>query len=260
MTTMKSKIVKVDKDGNIIYKGFLSSSEKASVDQIIDTLREEIPQIESDLEEEFGQSVMYKYNLGLILGDFLDKYNISISERREFWDEIKLLASKEDRKRNEGANSVTRSFYQQCYILSTIDRETVEKLSWRQWQSILDRVGIREDERIFQWIKNSNEKIKEDEWREFQKALHMYLKKKDTSVFSDDELFSIYDSIYLMSKEWLKLFKNYVKEHPKTTKIKTKSTWSKKFYGECFRLKKDRKSTTITVDICNEAFRNVLGD
>ncbi|MDD3243989.1 MAG: hypothetical protein PHD32_09735 [Eubacteriales bacterium] len=97
-------------DGHLVYDGLLSSKEKATIDDILNALQEEIPAIEADLEGEYGQGVWYKYNLGLFLGELLEKYEISISERRRFWDEIKNLATKEERKRDEGANSVTRSF------------------------------------------------------------------------------------------------------------------------------------------------------
>ena len=118
---------------------------------------------------------------------------------------------KKNRKRNEGKNATTRSFYEQCYILSQANKKVVQKLSWRQWQDILDRVGNREDPRIFNWIEQKPEKIREDDWREFEKALHLYLKSKDTSVFSDDELFNIYNSIHLMVVYWRIAFYNFQK-------------------------------------------------
>ncbi len=121
-------------DGHMVYDGLLSSKEKASIDDILHALQEEIPTIEADMKAEYGQSVWYKYNLSLFLSSLLEKYEISVSERRRFWDEIKHFATKEERKRDEGANSVTRSFYQQCYILSQQDKDVVEKLTWRQWQ------------------------------------------------------------------------------------------------------------------------------
>ncbi len=116
-----------------------------------------LAQIEADLEEVYGKSVLYKYNLGKFLGELLTKYNISASERKQFWDEIKTFATKENRRRDESKNAETRSFYGQCYRLSQFDQEVVEKLSWRQWQDILDRVLNREDERIFEWIRNNSE-------------------------------------------------------------------------------------------------------
>lgn len=245
-------------DGHLVYDGLLSSKEKASIDEILSALQEEIPTIEADLEGEYGQSVWYKYNLGLVLGELLEKYQISISERRRFWDEIKNLATKEDRKRDEGTNSVTRSFYQQCYILSQQDKDVVEKLTWRQWQDLLDRVGNREDERIFKWIKQLSGKIREDDWREFEKALHLYLKDKDTSVFEDNELFSIYDSIMLMCRKWREQFKEFSKEYPKSAKIKTKGTWAKKYYAVCFGKKKAVRSKVVTEEMCNEAFSELM--
>ena len=41
--------------------------------------------------------------------------------------------------------------------------------------------------------------IKEKEWRPFEKALHVFLKNKDSSVFEDEKLFEIYEMILLMA-------------------------------------------------------------
>lgn len=253
-----SNIVSVDGNGNLIYYGLLSSKEKATVDEILETIKEEIPQIETELNEEFGNSILYKYNLGLYLGELLYKYNIPVYERRKFWDEIKNLASKEDRKRDEGKNSARRSFYQQCYELSCLGKETVNKMSWRQWQSILDRDRDREDERIFEWIKQYPEKIREDDWREFQKGLHLFLKNKDTSVFETGELFAIYDSLMLMAQAWRVKIKDFEETNPKSLKLKNKSKWSKKYYSKCFMIKKEKKSRIITNEICDMAFNQVM--
>ena len=232
-------IVALANEGHLVYDGLLSSKEIATIDEILNALKQEIPQIESDLEEAYGKSVLYKYNLGKFLGGLLTKYNISASERRKFWDEIKTFATKETRIRNEGTNAETRSFYGQCYKLSQFDQEIVEKLSWRQWQDILDRVGNREDERIFEWIKNRKDKIREDDWREFEKGLHLYLKNKDTSVFTDNELYDIYESILKMSQYWRIAFSQFSKNFPKSAKIKSKSRRSKKYQSTCFQLKRE---------------------
>ena len=253
-----SHVVSLDKNGHLIYEGMLSSKEIATIEEILEALKNEIPQIENDLLEEYGKSVLYKYYLGKTLAVYIDKYNITYDERRKFWDEIKLFATKENRTRNEGANSVTRSFYEQCYQLAKYDKEAVEKLSWRQWQDLLDRVGNREDERIFDWIKNKTEKIREDDWREFEKALHLYLKKKDTSVFSANELFSIYDSIMLMCQIWREKLKEYSELYPKSLKIKHKGAWAKKYYARCFDLKKEQRLDTTTEDLCASAFSTIM--
>lgn len=250
-------VVSLDKDGHLIYKGLLTAKEIATIDEILNALKEEIPQIESDLEETYGKTVLYRYYLGKFLGELLTKYNISVAERRRFWDEIKTFATQETRIRDEGANSVTRSFYEQCYVLSQQDLDVVQKLSARQWQDLLDRVGNREDERIFQWIKNKREKIREDDWREFEKGLHLYLKNKDTSVFSDEELFEVYDSIFEMSKYWRIAFKQFSKDFPKSDKIKSKARRSKKYQETCFKLKKERR-VPLDDDVFSEAFEMAM--
>ncbi|MEG0475960.1 MAG: ATP-dependent helicase, partial [Carnobacterium sp.] len=220
-------LVALDAEGHLVYEGLLSSQEKATVDEILNALKSEIQEIETDLEEMYGKSVLYKYNLGLFLSDLLNKYDISISERRKFWDEIKTFATKENRKRDDGKNSKTRSFYEQCFVLSQYNIEVVQKLSWRQWQDLLDRVGNREDPRIFNWIEKKPEKIREDDWREFEKALHLYLKSKDTSVFSDDEIFEIYNGFHAMAMYWRIAFLQFSKDFPNSAKIRSKAKRSK---------------------------------
>ncbi len=241
------------KDGHLVYEGLLSSKEIASIEDILNALKHEIPQIEADLEETYGKSVLYKYNLGKFLGELLKKYEITTSERRRFWDEIKDFATNENRTRKEGTNAETRSFYGQCYRLSQIDQEIVEKLSWRQWQDILDRVANREDERIFEWIRNYKKKIREDDWREFEKGLHLYLKNKDTSVFSDEELFDIYDSIMSMGQFWRIAFGQFSKDNPNSAKIKSKARRSKKYQEKCFSLKRELHKD-LDDEIFSEAF------
>ena len=93
-------LVSLDAEGRLIYEGLLSSQEKATVDEILNALKEEIPQIEADLEATYGQGVWYKYNLGLFLGSLLEKYEITIAERRKFWDEIKDFATQTERKQS----------------------------------------------------------------------------------------------------------------------------------------------------------------
>jgi hypothetical protein len=234
-------LVEKDAEGRTIYitNSFLTSSEKAKFDNLLLELKTDIPEIETGLFETYDKSVLNKYFLGRYLAGLLEKYDISDSERRKFWDEIKNFATLEERKRKEGTSSKTRSFYEQCYTLSKYDLEVVQKLSWRQWQDLLDRVANREDERLFEWIRNIDRKIREDDWREFEKALHLYLKGKDTSVFTDDELFQIYDSLFEMSVYWRIAFLKFTKEYPQSAKIKTKGRRSKKYRSTCLQLKKE---------------------
>ena len=114
-------------DGHLVYDGLLSSQEKATVDEILETLQKEIPILKKIYFKNMVKMYYTNTILGLFLGELLERYNISVTDRRRFWDEIKTLATKENRKRNEGAKSVTRSFYQQCYILAQQEVEAVKK-------------------------------------------------------------------------------------------------------------------------------------
>ena len=250
-------IVSVDKNGRLVYDGLLTSKEKATIDEIIRTIKAEIPQIENELEEAYGNSVLYKYYLGAVLGGLLEKYQVSVAERRRFWDEIKNIASQEKRLRDEGKNAATRSFYEQCYRLSLIDQSIVEKLSWRQWQDLLDRTTNREDNRIFEWIGQHEPKIKESDWRGFEKALNLFLKKKDTSVFDRQELFDIYEMLLTMANCWNTDFDQFRKEYPKSAKIKTKSKWEAKYYELCFQKRKESRRN-ITADDCHDVFTTLM--
>lgn len=251
-----SNIVSLDEKGNIIYEGFLSSKEVATINEIIKALKKELPEVQNQLESVYGSSAMYKYYLGKFFGSLLDKYDIQYSERRKFWDELKLIVDKNAPKRADGRNA-RRSFYEQCYILSTYPIKAVRKLSWRHWQDWLDRKIAYGDKRFFDWLIQYPEKIKQDEWREFLKALNDYLKKKETGVFSDEELFKIYDSLMNMCQFWIKNFKQYCKDFPKTTK--KNASWSKKFYSDCFALKKENKELFVSENVCQEAFKKMMG-
>lgn len=250
-----SNIVSIDDKGNLIYEGFLSSKEVATINEIVETLKKELPEIQLQLEQKYGSSASYKYYLGEFLGKLLDKYDIQFNERRKFWDELKLIIDKNAPKRADGKNA-RRSYYEQCYTLSTYPKAAVDKLSWRHWQDWLDRTIAYGDKRFFEWLIQYPEKIKQIEWREFLKALNEFLKKKETSVFSDEELFKIYDSLMEMCQFWIVAFKQYRKEHPNTAK--SNQSWSKKFYKKCFEKRKEKKEFVVTKDICNNVFNNIM--
>ncbi len=154
-------LIELDEHGNKIYKGFLSSEQTKKADLLLGFLQDEIPKIGQELSAAYGDSVLYKYYLGKRLGVLLDEYGITEKERVYFWNEIKNFAADKERKRADGGDSKTRKFYEQCYRLSLIDQSIVEKLSWRQWQDLLDRTTNRQDDRIYDWIGSHDTKIKE---------------------------------------------------------------------------------------------------
>lgn len=250
-------LVELDENGKKIYRGFLSSAETRKADLLLGFLQDEIPNIGKQLSEQYGDGVLYKYFLGKHLGDLLEEYEIQDRERVYFWKEIKNFASDKERKRSDGGDAKTRKFYEQCYQLSLLDQSTVEKLSWRQWQDLLDRTTNREDRRIFTWIGIHEPKIKENEWRGFEKALNLFLKNKDTSVFEDEELFQIYEMLLRMAKRWIVGFCTFEKENPKSAKIKTKAKWETKYYELCLKCRKANKKELSDED-CEVLFSALM--
>ena len=62
----------------------------------------------------------------------------------------------------------------------------------------------------------------------------------------------------LMCKKWRQLFKVFEVSHPKSAKIKTKAMWAKKYYKLCFKKKKEERLRTITDEICDIAFKELM--
>ena len=250
-------IIELDENGNKIYKGFMSSSETRKADLLLGFLQDEIPKLGKTLSEKYGDGVLYKYYLGKRLGELLDEYEITEKERVYFWEEIKNFAAEKERKRSDGGTAKTRKFYEQCYRLSELDKSVVEKLSWRQWQDLLDRTTNREDSRIYDWIGKREQKIKEEEWRGFEKALNLFLQKKDTSIFESEELYNIYDMLLLMAQIWLRELKSFNKDKPNSAKNKSKAKWEKRYYELCLKARKANKRNLNEED-CIVLFQSLM--
>ena len=241
---MAAKIIDFDKEGRYLYKGFLTSKELQEYEEVKDRLINEIPALEEEIKEKYWKEnrILYFYFLGKTLGAFLEEFNVSVKERRRFWDEIKTLATSQVHTRSDGKVK-KRSFFEQCYRLSCMDQKIVESKTWRQWQSLLDRDDKNiEDSRFINWVGKTV--ISEDEWRELLKIMNFYLDEIDTTVFEDNEIYALYDSMLSMSKVWLKSIKQFEKNHPKSLKLQKKSKWSIKFYKACV----DSMTTDYSVD------------
>lgn len=85
----------------------------------------------------------------------------------------------------------------------------------------------------------------------------MYLKDKDTSVFSDDELYDIYESILSMSQYWRIAFAQFSKDFPNSAKIKSKGRRSKKYQATCFQLKRELRKS-LDDEIFEKAFESAM--
>lgn len=201
-----SKIINTSEDNYKVYNGLLSQKEIEEAENLLSHLLERIPIIEDNLKIQYNDTLDYKYYMGKELSHFIDTEKIPDRERIYFWNEIDTFVSKNHPKNR----SEKRNFYEYCYLIYTFGFDIAHSLTWRQWNDILDRKKIRADNRIFFWInqKKSNKRLSRY-WRDFVITLNMYIEKKDTSVFTDEELFAIYDSLLNIAEQYNVLYNLY---------------------------------------------------
>lgn len=107
-------LVSLDAEGRLVYDGLLSSQERATVDEILNALKEEIPQIETDLEDLYRKNVrklpgcpdivLPKYNTVIFVnGCFWHKHDcprfVWPASNKDYW-EPKILRNVERDKKN----------------------------------------------------------------------------------------------------------------------------------------------------------------
>jgi hypothetical protein len=140
--------------------------------------------------------------LGTKLREICQERRVSgIRERRWLWEAIEKLHATERIKR--AARGRTRSHFEYCYRLSRFPLSFAEKLNWAEWVYFFDSRTVREEQRIDEWLKSlveGGERVGRIEFRPFTEGLNKRLRKIDTSVLSDAELFSVYDETWKVTK------------------------------------------------------------
>ena len=89
------------------------------------------------------------------------------------------------------------------------------------------------------------------------KVMNLYLDGTDTSVFDDSELFVIYDSMIVMADTWLSNLKEFKKTHSTSRKLTAVSSWSKKFYRNCFAYARNNRER-ISEELCLKQFSETM--
>ena len=224
--------VKKEEDG-IKYRDFLTEEQIKEADALLKYLQDNFPEYTKMLADKYGAgTAIYFYHMGLWIKDVIEKHDIPVRARKYLFSEIASFAPDKERLRDV---SDDRNPYYQAYILSQLDEGTVSKLSFNKWQSLLERESERSDPRIFTWIKNTDHsKITVKGWRNFLKLLHAYLKKIDTSVFEDNELYRIYDMFIDGIESWDIGAKQFLKKHPDSQKLKdskSSNKWQAKYFN-----------------------------
>jgi len=157
-----------------------------------------------NLKRKRGDVLSLWYELGKRL-EFVMDTSIVAAEDREFvwralYDHAGLLAPGPITKRAE--RDPETSHFSYCYMLSRFPWEFVEMAGdWTSWSEFFDRSETKNDRRIIEWLgqkaRGGKVKSRQNWLRPLTKAIHKEFEKKDTSVFSKEELFEILDRVFL---------------------------------------------------------------
>lgn len=151
------------------------------------------------------------YFVGEQIAAFIDSPDIVSSEDRKFvwralWDHADELAPGE-RDRKSRKAGLARDHWRYCYLVYKKSRGSLAQAqgagAWRAWVEFIDRVEIRNDDRILDWFEKVVERAPSRDWlRTLTKAIHQEFDNVYTSVFTRKELESRLERI------WAKSFKH----------------------------------------------------
>ncbi len=193
-------------------KRLLTGELRAQAEKLDNFLSNKMKQIEQemrdtgliDLKGQRGRVHKLWYELGKRLGFVMDTSKVAAEDREFVWralyDHAGSLAPGPITKRAE--RDPETSHFSYCYMLSKFPWEFVETAGdWTSWSEFLDRKETKNDQRIIEWLgkkaKESNFKSRQNWLRPLTKAIHKEFEKKDTTVFSDEELSEILDKVFL---------------------------------------------------------------
>ena len=86
-----------------------------------------------------------------------------------------------------------------CIRVSNLPWDSIKKMNWGDWVYFLDSKSLRNELRADDWIKeNINElsKLNRTQFRELAKKINKALKDIDTSIYTEKELFEVYNNAF----------------------------------------------------------------
>lgn len=207
----KPEKVKVFKTKRLLTGELRGQAEK--LDNFLSNRMKQIEQEMRDtglinLKRQRGKVHKLWYEVGKRLEFVMDTSKVAAEDRefvwRAFYDHAGSLAPGPITKRAERDPGTSHFSY--CYMLSKFPWEFIETAGdWTSWSEFFDRKETKNDRRIIEWLgkkaKESNFKSRQNWLRPLTKAIHREFEKKDTTVFSDEELFGILDRVFLNLRE-----------------------------------------------------------
>lgn len=188
----------------------LTDSDERKAVELDAILAAEIPRIESELvqlgllpkllprEDAPTKSADIRtwWELGMRLAKLLDDTRIvPVGELPWVYEAISMYASRRIARKDRGPS---RLHFDYCVQIAALPWEHVRNLTWADWVFCMDSKGLGREPRFRMWLSKRITRIGRlgrHGFRELAKRLNAMLKNKDTSVFSDTELFERYDSV-----------------------------------------------------------------
>jgi len=193
-------------------KRLLTGELREQAERLDEFLSKKIKEIEKEvrsigllkLKGKKGEVIKLWYEVGKQLEFVMDTSIVPAEDREFMWralyDHAGSLAPGPVTKRAEREPETSHFSY--CYMLSRFPWEFVVMAGdWTSWSEFFDRKETKKDRRIIEWLgkkaEESSFKSRQNWLRPLTKAIHKQFEKKDTTVFSNEELFKILDKVFL---------------------------------------------------------------
>lgn len=138
------------------------------------------------------------YALGRELREICTKLGIDNQrERRWLWEAIQNLHASARIKRVERRRG--RNHFEYCFRLAGFPKPVAAKLNWGEWVYFFDSLTVREEPRADEWLARKAKGMNIDRrlFRRFTQNLNRRIRKLDTTVLRREELFRIYDDVWM---------------------------------------------------------------
>jgi len=179
----------------------VTNNDITQAEELDKKLEEKMKQIEKEMKK-LGYlkfkgrrgTVRLWYEVGKRLAPFIESSDLKTGEKKYIWraiyDHVEELKPGEPKVRaNERPED---SHFSYCCKLADFEWDFVEKVGdWTTWYELFDSTLFKNDKRLLEWLSKKQPDIKgslQDWIRD--------LKKYDTKVFTDDELFEKLDKIF----------------------------------------------------------------
>lgn len=253
-----AKLIK-NVDGKKAYMGLLSPKEIEEANKLQEYLENFIPALEEKLINKYKKrGVTYAYEFGSELQDIIKRFEITGVQETIFWDQIRDFASNEKEKPQDRGN---RKIYDYYYKLSFYDLKDIENVNWSEWSYLFDVKEVMKEERVINWLasKAKNKKITREPFRLLMTGIRIFIKNKDTKIYTEQELFEKYDMVYNITLSYIELYKEKFtskNQLPSEARLKKKKKYQEKYFEEVLIYKKKEKNVIIE-SICEIIFNKI---